>query len=1022
MSAASRPSALPYLLALAAVIVAVALRVALVPLIGERFPFATVLLAVMVVSVRYGVGPGLFAVAAGLVGTLPLLPPLGVFWVEGLENQAGLALYALVGVAAALTGGASYAGAEALGRSQEQLHVTLESIGDAVIATDELGRVTRLNPTARRLTGWGDDALGQPIEQVMVLRHEITREPTANPAERVLREGVVVELANHTVLLGRDGAVTPIEDTAAPIRGSDGVVRGCVVVFRDVTESRGVRRRLEEREALLRAVIDHSPAVIFAKDPQGRYLLANQAAAALTGRPAEEILGKTDAAFFPPELAAAFAADDASVMGGGRARTYEEAVLIEGETRTAVTTKFPLRDPDGAMYGVCGISTDITSLRRAEQALHDSEERLRLALEAGRMGVWDWNIATGELAWSDTLEPIHGLQPGSFGGTFEAFLALVHSDDRARLQSTLEQALAQRASYELEFRVVWPDGSVRWMAGKGRIFTDDRGEPLRLIGVGMDVTERRQVEDAVRALLGVAAALGSTLELDELLDRLVREAASLASAQGGCAGLRTKGGMVAARLLRDGETRAMQARWAPGEGRPGRALLERAPQGGYDPQLPVRQAWCLPIVGGGEVLGFFEVHDPIGRAAFSAHDRERLVGVAHTAGLALQNALAYRELEEARRELVEADRRKDDFLATLAHELRNPLASIRHAVELLRRPGPDPDVLPRARGVIERQVQQLVRLIEDLLDVSRITRDRLELRKEPVLLSAVIELALEATRPLIEEGHHALTVSLPASPAWLEADLTRLAQVFGNLLSNAAKYTPRGGQIVLSAEVGDEQVRVVVHDTGQGIAPEHLPRLFEGFAWAGPVLERSQGGLGIGLALVRALVERHGGRVEARSEGLGRGSEFIVSLPRGRPPAKPAPTPSEPAQPAPYQILVVDDNEDAADALSMLLQMMGQQVQTAHDGVEGVAAEAALRPDLVLLDIGMPRMNGYDAARQIRARPGPQPVLVALTGWGQQSDRQKAAEAGFDLHLTKPVEPEALVRLLGELPRLRRGS
>jgi CheY-like chemotaxis protein/nitrogen-specific signal transduction histidine kinase len=369
--------------------------------------------------------------------------------------------------------------------------------------------------------------------------------------------------------------------------------------------------------------------------------------------------------------------------------------------------------------------------------------------------------------------------------------------------------------------------------------------------------------------------------------------------------------------------------------------------------------------------------------------------------------------------LKEADRRKDEFLATLAHELRNPLAPIRNAAEMLKVKAPtDPDLV-WGRDVIERQVGQMARLLDDLLDVSRITRGKLELRKGRVTLAAVVESAVETSRPAIDGGGHRLTVELPPEPAHLDADPVRLAQVFANLLNNAAKYTDRGGDVRLSAQLVGREVVVSVRDTGIGIAPEVLPRLFEVFSQATPALERSQGGLGIGLSLVRGLVEMHGGRVQGRSAGPGQGSEFVVRLPvAAAAPTVREPPPAEAEKPrvAGCRVVVADDNRDAADTLAMMVRLMGHEARIARDGEEAVGAVEAFRPDAVLLDIGMPRLNGYEAVRRIRAQPwGKDILLVAVTGWGQEEDRRRSQEAGFDHHLTKPASPAALEKLLGSV-------
>lgn len=341
------------------------------------------------------------------------------------------------------------------------------------------------------------------------------------------------------------------------------------------------------------------------------------------------------------------------------------------------------------------------------------------------------------------------------------------------------------------------------------------------------------------------------------------------------------------------------------------------------------------------------------------------------------------------------------FLPTLAHELRNPLAPVRNAVRVLRLKGPDDPDLRWGGDVIDRQVEHLTRLIDDLMDISRITRNKLELRKQRIELADVINGAVESSRPAIEQCGHELTVTLPPEPIYLNGDLVRLAQVFLNLLSNAAKYTEQGGRIWLTAERQGNVVVVSVKDTGMGISAEKLPQLFEMFFQVDRTLERSQGGLGIGLSLVRRLVELHGGSVEARSEGISKGSEFIVRLPvlieTPKPTLSQEPIDNGKAKAIARRILVVDDNRDSADSLAMLLRLTGNEVRTAYDGEVGVETAEQFRPQVVLFDIGMPKLNGYDACRRIRGEPwGKDLILIAMTGWGQDEDRRRTLEAGFD--------------------------
>jgi PAS domain S-box-containing protein len=375
-----------------------------------------------------------------------------------------------------------------------------------------------------------------------------------------------------------------------------------------------------------------------------------------------------------------------------------------------------------------------------------------------------------------------------------------------------------------------------------------------------------------------------------------------------------------------------------------------------------------------------------------------------------------RQMEEA---LRQADRRKDEFLAMLAHELRNPLAPIRTALHLLGQPDAAGADARQAREMVARQVQNLVRLVDDLLDVSRITRGKIQLRVEPLELAAVVGRAVEATRPLIDANRHHLTVALPAEPLWVEGDPTRLEQVFTNLLNNAAKYTERGGSIWVTGERQGGAALVRVRDTGFGIPAAVLPHVFELFTQSDRTLDRSQGGLGIGLTLVKTLVELHGGTVEADSGGPGQGSEFVVRLPLGREAGAPAPVTGQAAGAgsapgSPLRVLVVDDNRDAAESLAVLLRLWGHEVRTAHDGQSGLKAACSYRPQFVFLDIGLPGLDGYAVARRLREEFAAGMRLVAMTGYGQEEDRRRSHAAGFDRHLVKPVELESLREVLAE--------
>jgi signal transduction histidine kinase/ActR/RegA family two-component response regulator len=434
-------------------------------------------------------------------------------------------------------------------------------------------------------------------------------------------------------------------------------------------------------------------------------------------------------------------------------------------------------------------------------------------------------------------------------------------------------------------------------------------------------------------------------------------------------------------------------------------------------ELGARSCLSVPLKAQGKTLGTLTMVTGESSRRFDAKDLALSEDFAGRAALAIENARLGSEVREARR-------RKEQFLTMLAHELRNPLASLRNVVHIMRQPNVDGFMMDHVRKLTERQVEQLTRMVDDLLDVSCLTSGKMEILKEVVDLASVLSRAVESLRPLIDDRRLKLTVAVSPELPLLEGDPNRLEQVLAHLLKNAAGYTHGGGHIWLTARQEQQQIVLRVTDTGIGIPANMLSRIFEPFVQSDQVQQQSrQGGLGIGLTLVRGLVEKHGGRVEAHSEGPGQGSEFVVRLPAlaGRP-SRPA-APNKATRLATLipkrRILVVDDNADAAESLALLLRMEPHEVEVAHDGPAALAAVDADPPDLIFLDIGMPVMNGYEVAQRLRQRPGLEKVqLVAMTGWGQEEDRRRSQEAGFDHHLIKPAEPSALRRLLARSERL----
>ena len=892
----------------------------------------------------------------------------------------------------------------------------------------------------------------------------------------------------------------------------------------DVTERRETERRLQESEERLRLALRDTGILIYTADADLRYTwLLNPH----RGYGAEDVIGRRDEDLVPAEQAAPLTAIKRRVLETGVGETGEIQLEINGLRQSYSIAVEPLRDETLAIVGVTAAAMDVTTAKEAEASLQASEHRLRLTLEASSTGLWEWDVATNLVSWSPECYRIHRMQEGEFDGTADAFDRLLHPEDRSRVWASVLDAVDRRTKYECEFRIVCPDGVVRWVANVGRA-TYDADKPVTMVGTLTDITDRKLVEaewrdsehrvrlatdatgvgiwawnvvtgdihwdDQMFHIYGLpqtsarivryetwqGAVLpedlpGQEAQLQEAIRtntsrtrefrirrasdgacRIVRSVETLRSNDQGQlewmlgTNLDITDVKRAEDALRDSEARLggilrrspagivqtddagcmtlLNPRWCEMLGHTeaemlGRSILEithpssvaptaaafgRLAAGG--PDFSIEKAYCRKD---GSVL-----HAQCNVAALRGQAGEFLGMIAVVLDIS-ERLSAEGELRRLASELAEADRRKDVFLATLAHELRNPLGPLSNGVQLMKGLPSDSDAGERVRAMMERQLSQMVRLVDDLLDVSRITQGKLELRLARLDLMSVIDAAVETSRPAIVSAGHELSIIAPERRIFVDGDSTRLAQVVSNLLNNSAKYTHRGGHIQLTVAREQGGAMIAVKDDGIGIPPAIIGRVFEMFTQADRTLEKRAGGLGIGLSLVKELVEMHGGTIEATSDGEGLGSEFVVRLPLAMSDVEPADV--APAQtddvtpPARRRILVVDDNVDSADSIGQLLTMLGNEVHTANDGEAAVAMAAQVRPDMVLMDIGMPKLNGYEAARRMRDEAwGVNIVLVALTGWGHDDARETSAQAGFDHHIVKPVDMSVLSRLLAE--------
>ena len=890
----------------------------------------------------------------------------------------------------------------------------LSQVSDTVGMIDNDERILFLNSAGEQLYRVKEaDVLGRDLS-ALYRRRWLKPEDEA-VAMATLREygEAVWELIHVT----NDGRELFVQSSVSLMHDATGKVTGIIAAIRDITE----RKRAEEAVVRLAAIVESSHDALFGEDLDGIITSWNRGAEQIFGYRAEEIVGTSIMRLIPEDRQAAEHEVQRQIVAGELGGTFEAIRLTkEGREFPASITIAPLKDAAGKVTGTSRVVRDITERTRAEESLRASQERMRLAAEATGVGIWEWNVVTNAIRWDALMFRIYGIEPTPDGFVhYRDWTGAVLPEDLAETEAILQDTVRRCGQSTREFRIRRrSDGECRWIQAVETVRVNHEGKAEWVVGTNLDITERRQAQESLLHQKTLLEALTESV-VDGILivspeGRMIHQNQTFIDIWS----------FPPEVIERRSDAAALE--WAAGQTADPAAFLARV-AGIYDrPDAEVREE--LMMRDG-------RVYERCGSPIRSGDAR---LGWVWT----FRDITKRKQMEQA---LRDTDRRKDEFLATLAHELRNPLAPVRNAVEVLRMKGPAIPELQWAREVIDRQTQAMTRLIDDLMDISRINQGKIQLKREQVELAKIVQGAVETSRPLIESMGHELTVTLPPGPVIVDADLTRLAQVFLNLLNNAAKYMERGGRIELVASVewrvasGEPEnpsslatghstldtpfVVVSVKDTGIGIPADKLPTLFEMFSQVEGALSRSQGGLGIGLCLVKRLVDMHGGSVEVQSGGLGQGSEFVVRLPFVVEQTYSCQASDDGDQATPtsdLRILVVDDNRDAAQSLAMLLQMMGNNVHTAHDGEEAVTAAREFQPHVVLCDIGLPKLNGYEACRQMKAQAWDKKmILIAVTGWGQDDDRRKSEEAGFDHHLVKPVDPQSLMKLLAELESVK---
>lgn len=1062
-----RPVIVEYVFAMAAVGLSIGFRVLLDPSLGTRQPYVTFYPAILFAALYLGTLPAILTIAVSLVAgaalfVVPELEPL----VPGTADITAITTFLLTSLVIVWLCESYHRAqrrnesesrerlrAEASERRQrERLEAILSSLGEGVIVAGEDGLVVKLNPIAEHLTGWtASEAIGQPLETVFHTRDPRTTKTAELPVAEILHGGIVHRTGEPALLRRRDGSELPIEATSAAIQGDGQGQGGLVVVLRDVSERLRIEHAERAERERLRLAMEAGRLGTWDWDIRSGTVNGAENHLASFGVPSGRFQGTFESfrSLVHPEDLPRLNQSLRQALDQGD--SYESEFRLQHPDGSIVWLSdrgVVIRDHENVPIRMIGVCADITARKQDEAALRASERHFRLLADAVPQIVWTAD-ANGHLLslnrrWYDSV----GMDPDD-PGALDRWREAIHPDDLPIISERWRQSYQSGAIFEGEYRIRDRFGNYRWHLGRGVPVRDVHGTINRWIGSGTDIDDRKRAERTLHLLADAGILLSNPTDLEGTLRRIPRlvipgladscvvyltepdgtiQRAAIAHHDPaieqvmldvlGSSQIDPNGSSPVAQVLRAGVPDLRPEIDAE-------TLARLIPD--PDCRARFRPAWpashlIVPMIVAGKTIGAFGLAITSSDRRFSPDDLPVADDLARRAAIALENARLYLELRET-------DRRKTEFLAVLAHELRNPLAPIRTALELLKLPESarkqDPEAADREamRAMASNQVAHMAHLIEDLMDVTRISRGTIELRREPIDLVSVARRVVSAVGTQVAEIGQALSVDLPTEPIWIQADPTRIEQILWNILTNASKYSDSGGRIALTITPDDDQVMIRVKDTGIGIAPEALAQIFELFVQADQGPGRHRGGLGIGLSLVRMLVELHGGTIRAHSNGLGQGSEFVVLLPRitaseSLPAAVEHPSfnarTARPPLEAPLRLLVVDDNRDAAMTLGTLLgKLAGHDVRIAYDGPEALRIAQSFKPEVVLLDIGLPGMDGCEVARRLRATAsGANALLIALTGWGQREDHRRSQDAGFDHHLVKPVDSEVIEELI----------